>query len=1502
MAPTRRRGPNNKAKDKSQMSLGDLVLAKVKGFPAWPAKISKPEDWKQSPDPKKYFVEFFGTQEIGFVAPADIQTFTNEVKSKLSARCQGKTVKCFAQAVKEICVAFDELQKKKSCGLGDDTDRSDVGCEASSVNSVEDDRVEVDLKVETVKMTYKVEILNEAVSDSDSKLECSLQTQGGTESPDVKPPVSCCANDNSSLVISPDSSTRVSDNAKLKEEVLPKSCPDKSLYLKKELSVGKNVEGDVSCTKKQGEGQKVLTNDHKLKKIGGSKKRGDSAMGIHKTSTSAITLLKGENDGRSVDPPEPLERLKDGIKSKINSSSSIHQFCSSPLKADSGNSAIKKSKDLLRVKKRVKVADNMQDPGIDPDEEAKEKSSGGEKNAQNGQGRPDCSANDGSQKSNHDDIGDIGAYGAHTRRKKSDSPSPDLVDKKALKKSEFKSSTSSVKPEGNLPSRAQGSIFGPNASGDEAALPVTKRRRQAMEVMPDSDTAPIDDKTERKSTSLKNELSSSSDVKVPGNRQNKKRRAVCLFDDDNDDKPKTPVHDGSARNITSNVTDATKSSDARNDSSNIAQQVGVSVAFEDGHSKESSSELHTESLSPGIRQTDGKRDEKEIAAHVSHRSEQLSSKEQSLLKVAKLVLISPKKSPQSGPTTKPLAEQHKEAKASIKVSGTGSQKKIHAGSAKGLGVVSNSMNSTQNQETIQRTRLSPGERSKNTPKSISRVGESTVLTGKLVEYNSLPGERVESGREDKNSSLVDSKTPESVTSMKHLIAAAQAKRREAHSQNFSLGIFSSFVSSSDVQEKSPSPPAVQSLMTATSIMLQADLQGLQSHTILASPSNHGRQSASRNQLDIEDIDERRVSSGPTTAGGSLSCGTDAAVARDAFEGMIETLSRTKESIGRATRLAIDCAKYGIATEVVELLIRKLETEASFHRKVDLFFLVDSITQCSHSQKGVAGASYIPVVQAALPRLLGSAAPPGASARENRRQCLKVLRLWLERKILPESIIRPYMDDIGVSNDDAVSGLSLRRPSRAERAVDDPLREMEGMLVDEYGSNATFQLPGFLSSHVFEDEEEDFPGSSFREAGDAPAVDTTHACEESETHIVPPNDRRHCILEDVDVELEMEDVSGHLKDERPSLTNRSFETDSQQSLDKTSEFTPKNSTKLPLLPEGSPPLPLDSPPPPPPLPSSPPPPPPPSSPSPPPPPPPVSQPPPPPPPISHPPPLPPPLSQLPPPPLSHSGAPPLLVAQALPSQPSLVSQPFLPHHSSVQSSPQLPYQPPVPHEYCSPASGNQLVQMASHGGHIDNVQKSEMFQQQSLCFASTGVSNSREPSGFNSSRQLEYGHNEMYLNPQISQPNQQFQQGETSFTQRPLHPAPPHNPSSHFSYAKQTIQQHAQHPYHHPNSLPSLPDGQRQLVADEQWRMPSGEFKTEHQHGGWMNGERARSGLTFAQEGYFRPHLERPLANNIGFQRPAPNNLPIGAPTSGQAVSQMFPCRPDNSSLNCWRPA
>ncbi|KAK1304647.1 ENHANCER OF AG-4 protein 2 [Acorus calamus] len=59
-----RKKASNQDKAKSHLRLGDLVLAKVKGYPAWPAKISRPEDWQKLPDPKKHFVQFFGTEEM----------------------------------------------------------------------------------------------------------------------------------------------------------------------------------------------------------------------------------------------------------------------------------------------------------------------------------------------------------------------------------------------------------------------------------------------------------------------------------------------------------------------------------------------------------------------------------------------------------------------------------------------------------------------------------------------------------------------------------------------------------------------------------------------------------------------------------------------------------------------------------------------------------------------------------------------------------------------------------------------------------------------------------------------------------------------------------------------------------------------------------------------------------------------------------------------------------------------------------------------------------------------------------------------------------------------------------------------------------------------------------------------------------------------------------------------------------------------------------------------
>ena len=68
-------------------------------------------------------------------------------------------------------------------------------------------------------------------------------------------------------------------------------------------------------------------------------------------------------------------------------------------------------------------------------------------------------------------------------------------------------------------------------------------------------------------------------------------------------------------------------------------------------------------------------------------------------------------------------------------------------------------------------------------------------------------------------------------------------------------------------------------------------------------------------MDLESSEEGKISSERKSVGGTLSGDTEATISRDTFEGMLETLSRTKESIGRASRHAIDCAKYSLAGEV-----------------------------------------------------------------------------------------------------------------------------------------------------------------------------------------------------------------------------------------------------------------------------------------------------------------------------------------------------------------------------------------------------------------------------------------------------------------------------------------------------------------------------------------------------------------------------------------------------------
>lgn len=376
----------------------------------------------------------------------------------------------------------------------------------------------------------------------------------------------------------------------------------------------------------------------------------------------------------------------------------------------------------------------------------------------------------------------------------------------------------------------------------------------------------------------------------------------------------------------------------------------------------------------------------------------------------------------------------------------------------------------------------------------------------------------------------------------------------------------------------------------------------------------------------------------------------------------------------------------------------------------------------------------------------------------------------------------------------------------------------------------------MTNRMFEEddeEEEGIPRNSCIEYGDRSPVETTCAIGEAENFTVTPSDRRHCILEDVDGELEMEDASDP-KDENTFFMGDSFEVDSKgQGSDMIYEAASNSLTDLASLHESSPPFPLDSPPPTPPLPSSPPPPLPPSYPSPPPPPPPLSS-----------------EGHLHPPPEGMSQS--LALHPSVTPQPSIASQ-HLHQFQSLTASPKLAYQPPQPHEYFSP-KGTQYAQVAGNnpcGALSDANNRNEMFPQPSSSFAPSAVSISREPSGYSTARILDYSRTDLYTHPQATQANQHFQPGNMHFQQRAFCPGPPPQaPSNHFSYSKVTVQQHPQHPYAPPYLLHTHSDGPKQYVAEEKWRMTSNESSTDTPHVSWMNGVRTSSGsvTSFGLEG------------------------------------------------------
>uniref|UniRef100_A0A453S9L4 PWWP domain-containing protein n=1 Tax=Aegilops tauschii subsp. strangulata TaxID=200361 RepID=A0A453S9L4_AEGTS len=83
----------------------------------------RPEDWNQEPAPRKFFVLFFGTREIAFVALHDLLPFTEEVKSDLVNQAREKRfpkrhAKGLEEALVEVQKAYDELPKSSETSNG----------------------------------------------------------------------------------------------------------------------------------------------------------------------------------------------------------------------------------------------------------------------------------------------------------------------------------------------------------------------------------------------------------------------------------------------------------------------------------------------------------------------------------------------------------------------------------------------------------------------------------------------------------------------------------------------------------------------------------------------------------------------------------------------------------------------------------------------------------------------------------------------------------------------------------------------------------------------------------------------------------------------------------------------------------------------------------------------------------------------------------------------------------------------------------------------------------------------------------------------------------------------------------------------------------------------------------------------------------------------------------------------------------------------------------------
>ncbi|KAK8969176.1 ENHANCER OF AG-4 protein 2 [Platanthera guangdongensis] len=869
-----------------------------------------------------------------FVAPVDIQIFTNESKSKLLTRCQGKTVKYFARAVEEICNAFEKLQKSAN-ELGEGASKIEMRSISSfavsdegkrHLNSHDSHQLEVqdvildkfeneknfgsidELLSEPCPQIHKITAVTELNDAAREPVSPVLSFKRGKSSihPKKKPKEARATVPGPALdgdILEKASGHQDSSHHTVTEAFPENNVAETSVKLcsdDKTLHVPSSyLETTDSKEKEEANGQ-VTTSDILLQKS-----EVDNDLKVQKIHTGQVKTKKLPLSGCASNPEGKVKSTSEecpGDSKKLGTHVNTVKR--------SGKNAKKRSSENVLPDKGISEDKPTTEgkPVLEASRSYKKETVGSMKRKMvNNEDFPSAKRTKSSGKgvdipkgSSKGDVSNFTSNNKSRRNVKNITLAAQKADTNLASKAEphdYKNQSNIVKPckGSEVVSKCLVSIADV-AKAHEGSGDVLKSSSSNLGI-----TKKINSSADKMSYKLKKPLGAHGPAR---------RRAVRYTDEDNVDgeDSRTPIHRGITGALLrehSKEPDFVGRMHIKQDSSlensqdgtlsninRVTTRIGSSRMNErDSNNFGSGNLADNDSSVPSPSNIQENRSESTLDLLAGQYSIKQDGKESGSPEFRAQNIITSVK-----PGNADRFICNKDAIPQIKKSGTIQIQSL----IKTFGNTNHSRSqsvSRKNKPSMEKSKVKSSIQVDVVTENRSDINFSAEC---ISEKDIQMGLRSDIGREANSTDLLAAST-----SMRHLIAAAQAKRRLAQSHHVFNG--------SGTPGCVPTPRSHGRSPNLT-FATYGDKKLFQAPAHTDSPS----ECLPMDMEEPEDYD-CKPSADYEQPGNSSSSGTEAGVARDAFEGMIETLSRTRDSIGRATRLAIDCAKYGIANEVCEPL-------------------------------------------------------------------------------------------------------------------------------------------------------------------------------------------------------------------------------------------------------------------------------------------------------------------------------------------------------------------------------------------------------------------------------------------------------------------------------------------------------------------------------------------------------------------------------------------------------